>query len=126
MEVMDWLLDGDPAIRWQVLRDLTQAPAEQVVVERARVENEGWAARLLSLRDPDGQWDGGACFPRRIVDDWRAGIEPDFSTSQPWTSTLPTLMLLRDLGLDPASTRDDLAGGGELPVGARRPGVLRR
>jgi hypothetical protein len=55
------------------------------------------------VRDPDGQWDGGACFPRRMADDWRAGIEPDFSGGQPWTSTLSTLMLLRDLGLDPAS-----------------------
>jgi hypothetical protein len=104
MDVTDWLLDGDPAIRWQVLRDLTAAPAEQVAAERARIEHEGWGARLLSLRDPDGQWDGGACFPRRVVDDWRAGIEPDFSEGQPWTSTLPTLMLLCDLGLDPAST----------------------
>ena len=126
---MDWLLDGDPAIRWQVLRDLADAPAEQVAAERARVETEGWGARLLALRDPDGQWDGGACFPRRIADDWRAGIQPDFSHGQPWTSTLPTLMLLRDLGLDPAvrgRPRDDRAGRGELPVGARRPGVLRR
>lgn len=104
MGVVDWLLDGDPAIRWQVLRDLAGAPAEQVAAERARVEHEGWGARLLSLRDDDGQWDGGACFPRRVVDAWRAGIEPDFSDGQPWTSTLPTLMLLRDLGLDPAST----------------------
>ncbi len=101
MEVIDWLLDGDPAIRWQVLRDLVRAPAEQVAAERARVETEGWGARLLALRDPDGQWDGGACFPRSVLDGWRAGIEQDFSHSQPWTSTLPTLMLLRDLGLDP-------------------------
>jgi hypothetical protein len=103
MDVLDWLLDGDPAIRWQVLRDLVDAPAEQVAAERARVETEGWGARLLALRDPDGQWDGGACFPRRVADDWRAGIEPDFSHGQPWTSTLPTLMLLHDLGLPPES-----------------------
>jgi hypothetical protein len=103
MQVTDWLLDGDPAIRWQVLRDLTGAPAEQVAAERARVETEGWGARLLALRDTDGKWDGGACFPRRVVDDWRAGIEPDFSDGQPWTSTLATLMLLHDVGLDPAS-----------------------
>ena len=103
MEVIDWLLDGDPAIRWQGLRDLVDAPRGEVAAERARVETEGWGARLLALRDRDGQWEGGACFPRRVVDDWRAGIEPDFSDGQPWTSTLPTLMLLRDLGLDPAS-----------------------
>jgi hypothetical protein len=104
MDVTEWLLQGDPAIRWQVLRDLTGAPADQVATERARVETEGWGARLLALRDPDGQWAGGACFPRQVVEDWRAGIQPDFSEGQPWTSTLPTLMLLRDLGLDPAST----------------------
>jgi hypothetical protein len=104
VNVADWLLDADPAIRWQVLRDLVRAPAEQVEAERALVASEGWGARLLSLRDADGQWDGGACFPRRILDAWRAGIETDFSDGQPWTATLPTLMLLRDLGLDPTST----------------------
>jgi hypothetical protein len=111
MQVVDWLLDSDPAIRWQVLRDLAGAPAEQVAAERARVEAEGWGARLLALRDPDGQWDGGACFPKRVVDDWRAGIEPDFSRGQPWTATLPTLMLLHDLGLDPesAAARETIA-----------------
>ena len=103
MEAVDWLLAGDPAIRWQAMDDLLDAPADQVALERARVATEGWGARLLALRDPDGQWAGGACFPRRVVDDWRAGIEPDFSEGQPWTSTLPTLMLLRDLGLDPGS-----------------------
>ena len=101
MEVTGWLLEGDPAIRWQVMRDLLDAEPSEVTAERSRVETEGWGARLLALRDPDGQWEGGACFPRSVADDWRAGIEPDFSHGQPWTSTLPTLMLLRDLGLDP-------------------------
>lgn len=103
MDVMAWLLDGDPAIRWQVLRDLVGAPAEEVAAERARVETQGWGAGLIALRDPDGQWAGGACFPGYVADDWRAGIQPDFSQGQPWTSTLPTLTLLRDLGLDPDS-----------------------
>ena len=50
MSVIGWLLDGDPAIRWQVLRDLTDAPAGEVAAERARVEHDGWGARLLALR----------------------------------------------------------------------------
>src|SRR5260370_34659291 len=45
--VLDWLLDSDPAIRWQALRDLADAPAEAVAAERARVATEGWGARLL-------------------------------------------------------------------------------
>ncbi|NYJ08368.1 hypothetical protein [Petropleomorpha daqingensis] len=94
MTVQNWLLEGDPAIRWQVLRDLTDAPEDAVVAERARVATKGWGARLLSLRDPDGQWAGGACFP---------GSGWDGTGGQPWTSTLPTLDLLRLLGLDPAS-----------------------
>jgi len=95
MSVVDWLLDSDPAIRWQVLRDLTDAPPDVVAAERARVATEGWGARLLALRDDDGQWAGGACFPgpgRRTQ-----------TEGQPWTSTFPTLELLREFGLDPSS-----------------------
>src|SRR5690349_7634565 len=94
MAVLDWLLDSDPAIRWQVLRNLADAPDDVVAAERARVATEGWGARLLAQRDDDGQWAGGACFP--------GGWRPD-DTGQPWTSTLPSLALLREFGLDPES-----------------------
>jgi hypothetical protein len=93
--VTEWLLDSDPAIRWQVLRDLTDATADEVAAERRRVEHEGWGATLLAARDPDGQWLGGACFPGRG--------EPPADGSQPWTSTLPVLLELYAFGLDPAS-----------------------
>jgi hypothetical protein len=97
MTVVDWLLDSDPAIRWQVLRDLVPAPADVVAAERARVATEGWGARLLALQGEDGTWAGGACFPADF--DWH-----DLDKGQPWTSTLPTLQLLCDFGVDP---RDD-------------------
>src|SRR3954465_15057923 len=61
--VVQWLLQGDPAIRWQVLRDLVNASEAEVATERARVAHEGWGARLLALRAPDGLWADGACFP---------------------------------------------------------------
>ena len=93
MDVIEWLLEGDPAIRWQVLRDLTDAPPAVVAGERARVATEGWGARLLAQRDGDGQWAGGACFP--------AGFRGDFSFGQPWTATLPTMILLREFGVEP-------------------------
>jgi hypothetical protein len=93
--LMEWLLDSDPAIRWQVMRDLTDTPADAIATERARVTTEGWGARLLAARDPDGQWVGGACFPGRG--------EPPEDGSQPWTSTLPAMMELYDYGLDPTS-----------------------
>ena len=64
MNVLDWLLDSDPAIRWQVLRDLADAPPDVVEAERARVaRDEGWGARVLALQGADGQWEGGALFP---------------------------------------------------------------
>jgi hypothetical protein len=91
------LLDSDPAIRWQVLRDLFDAPADVVAAERARVATEGWGARLLALQQ-DGQWAGGACFP---AEGWRRNEDQ----SQPWTSTLPTLQLLVDFGIDPSDDR---------------------
>ena len=99
MIVMEWLLDSDPSIRWQVLRDLVHAPAEIVAAERARTAVEGWGARLLALQGEDGQWAGGACFPARSFN-WR-----DEKQGQPWISTLPTLQLLRHLGVDPLSDR---------------------
>ena len=94
MGVVGWLLEGDPAIRWQVLEDLTDAPPEDVAAERARVEHDGWGAHLLSLPGPDGLWAGGACFPAAYT-----GGEP----GQPWTATMHTLQTLQILGLDPAS-----------------------
>ena len=98
MTGLDWLLDSDPAIRWQVPRDLVHAPAEVVAAERARVVTEGWGARLLALQGEDGQWAGGACFPAE-------GWQRDENQGQPWTSTLPTLQLLHDFGVDPRSDR---------------------
>ncbi len=97
--VVDWLLDSDPALRWQVLRDLVHAPEEIVAAERARVATEGWGARLLGLQGQDGQWAGGACFPGGYFD------QPHDADHQPWTSTLPVLQLLQDFGIDPASER---------------------
>lgn len=82
--VIRWLLDSDPSIRWQVMRDLMDQSDEVVAAERARVASEGWGARLLELQAPDGQWGGGTYHPY-------------------WTSTTYTLLLLRYLGLDPAS-----------------------
>jgi hypothetical protein len=94
MNVIDWLLDGDPAIRWQTLRDLREASTDDVAAERARVEHDGWGGRLLALEGPDGLWDGGACFPASYT-----GGEP----GQPWTPTMHTLQTLQIFGLDPAS-----------------------
>jgi hypothetical protein len=56
MNIIDWLLDSDPSIRWQVMRDLTNEPDDVVAAERSRVAKEGWGARLLALRGENGQW----------------------------------------------------------------------
>jgi hypothetical protein len=99
MSLQDWLLESDPAIRWQVLGDLMHVPQEFVGAENANVANEGWGARLLALQGEDGQWAGGACFPAESRD-WR-----EKNQGQPWTSTLPTLQLLHDFGIDPSDER---------------------
>jgi hypothetical protein len=97
--VIDWLLSSDPAIRWQVMRDLLDAPEPEWTAERAKVETEGWGARLLSHEDADGQWAGGAFAPRDF--DFREWQE----VGQPWTATSFTLSQLREFGLDPGSRR---------------------
>jgi hypothetical protein len=159
MNVTEWLLDSDPSIRWQVMRDLTGEPGEVVAAERSRVATEGWGARLLALQDEEGQWGTDALpassdvpgegFPdpdtRRLLRDlhrvsldelggfldidgdtlaaWENGeLDPEdervdryraalnwmwngIGTLKPeWTSTTWTLLLLRHMGLDPASS----------------------
>ena len=92
MTVTDWLLDSDPSIRWQVMRDLTHEPADVIAAERARVATEGWGARLLALQAPDGLWAGNAF-------------------SQERTDTFHVMELLRRLGLDPESEQARRAVG---------------
>jgi hypothetical protein len=99
MQMLEWLLDSDPAIRWQVMRDLAGADAAMAAAERARIANVGWGARLLALQGEDGQWAGGACFPARGLYRW------DKKAGQPWISTLPILQLLHDFGIDPEAER---------------------
>jgi hypothetical protein len=95
--VVDWLLDSDPSIRWQVMRDLLDAPEAEWRVEQAKVETEGWGARLLSYQDEDGQWAGGSFVPADFEPrEWK-------ERGQPWTATCFSLTQLRELGLDPAS-----------------------
>jgi hypothetical protein len=83
MDVIDWLMDSDPAIRWQVMRDLTDAPATEVAAERARVAREGWGAQILAAQEPNGLWNGGTFFPEWISTTdalhtlYLFGIEPD-------------------------------------------------
>jgi hypothetical protein len=96
MDVLDWLLDSEPAIRWQVMRDLTDAAPAAIAAERARVAHAGLGAAILGGQEPDGSW--------------RRGDAPD------WLPTLYTALLLRSTGVDPAdpvvaSAVTRLAGG---------------
>lgn len=79
-ELVSWLLDGDPAIRWQTLRDLQAAPVERWGAEQRLTIAEGWGARFLSLQAPDGSWGGGIYSPK-------------------WISTTYTLLTLIDIGV---------------------------
>jgi hypothetical protein len=97
--ITDWLLDSDPSIRWQVMRDLLDAPESEWGQERAKVETEGWGVRLLSNEDADGQWAGGAFLPSDFsAREWE-------EVGQPWTATTFSLSQLREFGLDPSSDR---------------------
>ena len=97
VNVIAWLSASDPAIRWQVMRDLLDAPEDAWRDVRRTVETQGWGARLLACQGSDGLWAGGAFVPNGF----------DWSTikvaGQPWTATCWTLTQLREFGLDPAS-----------------------
>lgn len=102
-KVLDWLLDSDPALRWQVERDLAGSPPEVWEATRARVATEGFGARLLALQGDDGQWEGGAYFPKGFF-----GSPEQEQPGQPWTATTWSLNSLREWGM-PASAMGDTA-----------------
>ncbi len=108
-ETSTWLLASDPALRWQVEHDLLKKPEAIWQATRARVAVEGFGARLLALQDPDGQWAGGAFFPRDF--DFE-GPEAQDGAGQPWTATTWSLNSLREWGVDAsvlAGTAEKLA-----------------
>lgn len=90
-----WLLDSDPALRWQVQRDLVEEPEQVWAATRTLIATEGFGRQLLDRQDADGQWAGGAFFPGRDFTP-----TPQDEGGQPWTATTPTLTTLREWGLD--------------------------
>jgi hypothetical protein len=81
------------------MHDLLDAPESVWRAERAKVETEGWGARLLAHQDEDGQWAGGSFDPAGFSrHDWQ-------EKGQPWTATTYVLSQLREFGLDPSSDR---------------------
>jgi hypothetical protein len=101
--VCRWLLDGDVAIQWQVLRDLLAANEDVIARQRQKVAREGWGARMLALQDREGTWAGGLYNPK-------------------WTSTTYTMLLLRDLGLPPSNQQAQKACSLLLDNGLRPDG----
>jgi len=99
-QARDLMLDTDPALRWQVERDIVGAPPEVWQATRARVATEGFGAQVLALQDDDGQWAGGAYFPSDASED---------EEGQPWTSTTWALNSLREWGVDAAALGDTAA-----------------
>jgi len=110
-DAIAWLLDGDPSIRWQTLRDVVGAPAATVDRERKKVAREGWGGQLLARQAADGRWapgrssDGGPYSPK-------------------WISTTYTLLLLRDFGLPSNNRRARKACSLLLERGQQRDGGI--
>jgi hypothetical protein len=111
-KVSQWLLDGDPAIRWQVLRDVVGAAETAVAQARQKVAREGWGARLLALQDPEGTWAGGLSSDGGLY-------------SPKWISTTYTMLLLRDLGLPATNRKARTACTILLDKGLQRDGARR-
>src|SRR5882762_9007878 len=106
-----WLLDGDPAIRWQTLRDLVGAAERSVERERRRVARDGWGARLLARQDPEGTWAGGLSSDGGLY-------------SPKWISTTYTMLLLRDFGLPATNGQARRASPLLLDQGLQRDGGI--
>ncbi len=110
-KVIEWLLDGDPAIRWQVLQDLIGAEERAIARERQSIARDGWGARLLLKQDPEGTWAGGQSSDGGLY-------------SPKWISTTYTMLLLRDFGLPPSNRQARKACRLLLDQGLRRDGGI--
>jgi hypothetical protein len=114
-ETIEWLLKGDPAIRWQALRDLTETAERTVERERSKIARAGWGPLLLAQQDPAGTWAGGLSSDGGLY-------------SPKWTSTTYTMLLLRDFGLPPKNRQAReacklLLDGGLQPDGGINYGI---
>ena len=83
-EIINWLLDSDPSIRWQVFAHLLDKPESIYQSERELVATAGWGKQLLDLQDENDMWANGLYSPK-------------------WTSTTYTLLLLKRIGLPPGN-----------------------
>jgi hypothetical protein len=111
MQTVQWLLDGDPAIRWQTLWDVVRVGEASVARERSKVAREGWGARLLARQDREGTWAGGQSADGGLY-------------SPKWISTTYTMLLLRDLGLPPTNPQARRACPVLLDRGLQRDGGI--
>ncbi len=109
--IIDWLLDSDPAIRWQALQDLQAKKGQVVTRERSKIASEGWGHRFLSLQDKTGRWAGGKS-------------EDDGLYTPKWVSTTYTMLLLRDFGLPPDNRQAKKACSLLLDRGLRADGGI--
>jgi hypothetical protein len=78
-EIINWLLDGDVSIQYQVHRDLLGVERPDLQV---RIAKEGWGARFLSNRKDNGHWGRGFYRPK-------------------WISSHYTLLDLKNLAISP-------------------------
>ncbi len=108
-DTIEWLLAGDPAIRWQVMCDLTGASERAIKRERRNVATQGWGARLLARQNPEGRWAGGKSSDGGLY-------------SPKWTSTTYTMLTLRDMGLHPSNRQAQKACKLLLNEGLQRDG----
>lgn len=79
--VIEWLLGGDPSIRWQTMRDLVQTSDNDLTSARALIASRGWGAELLALQTPEGHWND--------------------ETEHGWMTTTDVLQVLGEIGADP-------------------------
>lgn len=103
-ETIEWMLDSDPALKWQVERDILGLPESEWQKTGALTATDGIGARLLALQDEDGQWAGGAYFPTR--EDARALPYVEGEKGQPYIATTWTLNSLREWGVDASALTD--------------------
>ncbi|MGA7922726.1 MAG: hypothetical protein WCA77_01980 [Thermoplasmata archaeon] len=102
--------ESDPSIRARVLEDVLKRPPNDPDLTSAReqVATQGWAARILDLQQPSGQWDSPGTssqelyVPKYIATNWRLLVLSDFGLTRhdPSIAKAVELLLTRESGPD--------------------------
>lgn len=98
--IIEWLIDGDPSIKYQTYRDLLNKPGKECAKERKNINQNGWAQKLLSYQGENYLWNNSLYSPKWISTTYTL-YTLAFLQAYPVENILKACEILLDKGFSP-------------------------